>query len=212
MAKVKTSTASLDISYFLTFFESLNCPLITVDRDNKTVDIDNNVTIAITVGSNVNYSRNFTFTENGSSWTSGQYYPVTIIACYSDKFVFLKIVSQNSTTTYTTYIYEKNGSDIYSGHYLGSSASCDINSITTLNKYDSLDTYKYGVMLNYSNFTGYIDHTDLRLLTSNNEITSILDENFLACSTVTFNQVITFEGKNYYCIGTHTLVPLDSEE
>lgn len=50
--------------------------------------------------------------------------------------------------------------------------------------------------------------TDKCLLMSSGE--SSTNELLKSCSTMTYNQVITINGKNYYTAGNHTLVPLDS--
>ena len=36
------------------------------------------------------------------------------------------------------------------------------------------------------------------------------DTNFLACSTLTKGKVYTFDGQNYFSIGTNTLVVMDN--
>lgn len=208
MAIVKTSTPSVNISYFLDFFEGLNCPLITVDRSNNKVSIGENAYFTITVGTNVNYSRNFNFSENGSSWTSAQYQNVTIFVCCSETFVYIKLTS-GSGNTYTVYLYEEVDEDIYSGHYIGSSSSCNIYDVT-LNCWSNNNSYKHGKRLNYSCELGYIDFAKEVYFNSSGVKQNIEPTGFIACSNVTTGQVITFEGKNYYSLGSNVLVEFEA--
>lgn len=71
---------------------------------------------------------------------------------------------------------------------------------------DSL-LYKHSKILNYSTYPNYINYTtDILLL---NDIRTYFDNDLITCSAVTPNNIITFGSKNYFAIGTNTLVRMD---
>lgn len=55
----------------------------------------------------------------------------------------------------------------------------------------------------------YTADSCILLAPSTNEISTV--PNFISCSTVAIDKILTLNGKNYYSAGAHTLVPLEED-
>lgn len=67
--------------------------------------------------------------------------------------------------------------------------------------------YKHNKILNYSTYPNYINYaTDILLL---NDTRAYFDNDLITCTTVTPDNIITFGSKNYFAIGTNTLIRMD---
>ena len=202
MATVKRQSLTTSSSMWDSFFNGLNCPLISAS--GGTVDIDGKFSLRLS-GQTVYFYK-------GSSQLVGSTYnfPMVVTVCCNDSFVSIQLKDPQSRRI--VLVYEKlEGLDVYAtagGGNNSGTAFFSINSLTFTDNETAL-TYAHKARLNYADGLGYIDYTDEVLFDSNNHKTDIEDPNFVACSTVPADQVITFQGKNYYSIGANTLVLID---
>lgn len=204
----------------MTFLENLNYPLITSSTrtgDNVDIVIDNTVTINIgkfTSGSNILLT--FAITYNGSSTgelgrvyvqRSGYYATVTI--CSTNSLFYLQIQDNTSGTTGLdfTFLYQLVDNNFYYGYKTGTTAFHALETIS-LTSGDN-NTYSYAALIPYSAPVGqiYFRNGSLLLLSS---MKAVETDEFISCSTVTLNSVITFNNKNYFSIGTNTLILIDN--
>ena len=73
---------------------------------------------------------------------------------------------------------------------------------------DTSTPYKHSAVLNYADSLGYLDYLNYDVLFSGS-IKAEIDDNFIACSELTPNTIITFNANNYYVIGKNSLIKLD---
>ena len=181
-----------------------------VTRDGNSIHIDGDV---ITVTPVWIYGDAIQTNRNGS-----QVYQTTFTwssaigtICYNENLFWLQLGDGNSKRVCVVYQKFSNGlviSGLLGTH--GSAGSMDFQPINNFSLIDmeTSQTYTHKNMLNYDVPLGEIDYgTDV--LFNGSVITNISDPNFLTCSTVTQDQVITFNGANYYSVGPHTVVPID---
>ena len=133
--------------------------------------------------------------------------------CYNENLFWLQLGDGDSKRVCVVYEKFSNGltiSDVRGTH--GSSGTMDFQPINNFSLIDAetSQVYTHNNILNYSVPLGCIDYGPDVLFTGS-VITNIIDSSFVTCSAITQNQVITFNGANYYSVGPHTLVPIDSE-
>lgn len=204
----------------MTFLENLNYPLVTSStRTGNNVDIviDNRVTINVgkfTSGSNILLT--FAITYNGSSTgelgrvyvqRSGYYATVTI--CSTNSLFYIQIQDNTSGSTGLDFIflYQLVDNNFYFGYKHGTTAFHALETIS-LTSGDN-NSYSYAALIPYSAPAGqiYFRNGSLLLLSS---MKAVETDEFISCSTVTLNSVITFNNKNYFSIGSNTLILMDN--
>lgn len=198
MATVKRS--SLSISGWGAWFEALNCPLISVSGESITID-------GIFTLTKVDYG--VRLYKNGSqlfasSWNN----PATVTVCCSDTLVYIQGYDPQSRRF--VFIYEK-FDDIAIYAYYGDSNVTGVPfkpiSGFTFTDVNTELPYTHGARLNYNDPLGYIDYAPDVLFSSGYK--SVDDPNFVTCTTVQQDQVITYQGRNYYSVGPNTLCLID---
>lgn len=202
MATVTRQRLTNSASAWDSFFNGLNCSLIS--SSGGVVSIGTEFSLRLSGITAYFYKGDTSLVGSTYNW------PMTVTVCCSDSLVSIQL--QDPQSRRITLIYEKFGDiTIYATAGGGNNSGTAFHSINSLTftEYESELTYNHKARLNYSNELGYIDFTSEVLFDSNNYKTDIEDPNFIACSTVPSNQVITFQGKNYYSIGTNTLVLID---
>ena len=199
MANVKKGTG-LGYSGIISLINSLNIDYITIN--GSSVTIDNHVTLSF--GINAVYLS----VDGGSSTRISRVSEsCTVVITYSDKLFSLNVVD-NSGRAYAV-IYEKIGDDCYYGwngnvdNWSAYHGFYSIEEITITNIATS-ESYTHSARLNYSCQLGIVDYTDDCFFKAGYR--DIPEPNFIACSTLVANQIVTFEGVNYYSIGTNTLI------
>ena len=216
-AKIARLLPSTSIQDYLDFFSGLNCRFISVS--SSTISI-NSGEITIEIADNAGYTngRDWSITYPGAEEPTVllQQGAETIVACYSDVFLFFTV--ESSDTNKIVFVYEIVTEDNATAHLYGHSYSAksgnpDIHGVT-LTSSESEATYTHGKLLNYScenvypDYYGYIDYAN-DYLVSSSVITEVVDENTLTCSIVTANKIVTFEGTNYFALGTNTIIPIE---
>lgn len=201
MTKFKQGDLQNNTSVWDNFINSMNCPLIS--SSSGSINIANIFTVVITNGNSIKAYK-------GSAQIANTYFNgsrKTTLIC-SNNFVSLEFFDpQGRTMDFVC----NNISDLsLSAYYISDSQGHDHQKIESLTFEDSttLDLYTYSPILNYSKPFGYIDYTN-SIIFNNGYKTDIENTEFVACSTVTKDQLLTFRNQNYYSIGTNTLIPID---
>lgn len=186
----------------------MNCPLISstalIDATTFSITLEDTVTIRFDCGTSNSYHA-IKQIYNGSETTIGDirtWEEKVFTVVYSSNFIYIKKVATN--TGRFGFLYEKYGDQ----KIFGSSNGNDwlFETLPLLGSSDGL-TYYISKMLNYSQSVGSIDYTVGSLFQSNLKIAE--DNNYLSCTNVTADEVLTFESENYYSLGPNTLAKLD---
>lgn len=204
MAKVKRSALAYDSTVWANWFNSLDCSLISLDGTN--IIIDNIFMIKL---ERLDYWPSVALYKDGTMITSRTVTGLsTITVAYSDTLFYIYTRDQNGSTGVGIFLtYEKTSDfQIYAyGDITGHPNFQDytFTDIITGNQYAHSGVLKYTTDLNY------IDYTEDRLFSSGQR--EFVDNNFLSCSTITPDSVITFAGKNHYSVGPNILVSIDED-
>lgn len=207
MAIVKRSVLAWNSSLWADWFGSLGCPLVTIDGTD--IVIDNYFTIKLYYASwpcvgiwkdGVQLSGP---TVAGSS---------TITVAYSDTLFYIWTHDENGSSGIGIYlVYEKTPDfTIYASPNNYISGFSSIQSHTFVDRYTG-DEYKHSGVLKYSREINSIDYTEDSLFSTGGQ-RIIQDSNFISCSTIAQDSVVTFNGKNHYSVGPNILVSMDEEE
>lgn len=203
MATVVRRSLYNNASAWDTFFNGLNCSLI--QSSGGIVSIGTEFSLRLSGAGAYFYRGSSSLTGSTYNW------PMVFTVCCSDNLVSIQL--QDPQSRRIVLVYETfNGTDIFAfagGGNNPGTAFFSINSLTFTDTSSNL-TYSHKARLNYSDNFGYIDYTSEYLFdNATNYKSDIEDINFVACSTVSSDQVITFGSHNYYSIGTNTLLPMD---
>ena len=204
MATVIKSIIPWDNTSFTSLFSSLNCPLVEIS--GNTVIIDSIFSIYLGYAS---WPR--IYMEKDGSVITGNTVAgnMTFIIGYSNNFFYINMTDGDNTGIYL--VYEK-ATDFTLWTASGSSGSSggfqNIQSYTFLDL-NSAATYSRGAILNYAAQSGYINYAANILFYGGTTTKAITDPFFISCSTVTLGKVITFNGTNYFSVGTNTLLRMD---
>lgn len=214
MAQVKKgyyAGQTWDENTFKAFIDSLNCPLITTSHEGyiTTINVNNIVNVEFGNGK-------VTVVYNGQTVATysilNSYNDLYITAAFNENFFYFQVNCDYSYGRRFVFLYEiidnknyfgYNGAEVVSGRGWFS-----IHEITMIETSSNL-TYNHAARFNYNCQVGLIDYATPDFLFSAGYKTDTEDNNFISCSTITLDQVITFDGTNYYSIGTNTLVELD---
>lgn len=202
MAIVKRTSLSYTTDVWDSFFNGLNCSLISAS--GGVVNIDN--FMSIVMDGRIAIKKGST-TLLDATWN----FPINTVVCCNDTLVYVQLNDPQSRRF--ALLYEKISGKIL---YATAGQSGNVPSVAwfpitafTLTDNDTALIYTHKARLNYADEMGHIDYVDEVLFDSSDYRTDIEDPNFVACSTVPTDQVITFQGKNYYSIGANTLVLID---
>lgn len=209
MAIVKSFGAANQTA-FANFVEENSPSWVT--RSGNDIYIDDGFVKIIhgwTYGVTIETTRN----DTRMTYSTFDYSNVVVTVCYNEHLFWLQ--ASNNAGKRVCVVYEKFDSGLVISGALGTSGAQGTMDFQPINNFNLLDlttsqTYKHNNILNYSVPLGCIDYGPDVLFTGS-VITNITDPNFITCSAITQNQVITFNGANYYSVGPHTLVPMDSE-
>lgn len=199
MAFIKKGTG-LGYGGIISLINSCGIDYITVS--GSTVIIDNHISLSF--GINAVYMS----VDGGSSVRISRVAEsCTAIITYTENLFSLNVVD-NSGRAYAV-IYEKIGDSIFYGwngntdNWSAYHGFYRLEEITLTNL-ETSETYTHSPRLNYSCELGVIDYTECCLFKAGYR--DVSEPNFISCSAITANQIITFEGNNYYSIGSNNLV------
>ena len=204
MATVRRADLPWNSQVWANWFSALGSSLITIDGTD--VVIDNTFVLKLFAGV-YGYASVGIFDMEGNplvSRTSAE--PITVTVAVSDSLFYVRVKDSINYNVYL--IYEKTDNfTIYSYTSNATARITDIRSFTFTDKNTQL-TYKHGAILNYNAQSGYINYAADVLLLSGS-IRSFVDTNFITCTNINADSVITFGSQNYYAVGTNTLVMMD---
>ena len=206
---VKDQTIGFSAEGYKAFFDSFNCPLITtsVSGTDFTLSVGNNLQFVRGNNGKANYSVNGTSVGLGGAGVNNQ-----ITVASSSNFFYM--VFRSDVNTGQIYTLIELCEVISNRQYYSYLTANDrnVHSISELTLTDSVNLngmYKHGKVLDYAADTNLIDYTADILFDLSDNLSGVTDLNCISCSTVTANQVLTFNLHNYYSIGANTLVPMD---
>ncbi len=201
MATVKRSVLAYDSTIWANWFGSLGCSLVTIDGTD--IVIDDVFTIKLFYSGWPAVALYKDGTMVASRTVAGL---STITVGYSDTLFYVYTRDQNGSSGIGIFlVYEKTPEfQVYT--YAESTGFPDIQTVTLTDMVTGA-TYKHSGVLKYNTQPGYINYTSDVLLIGTTR--SYIDPNFISCSNVNADSVITFGGKNYYSAGTNTLIRMD---
>ena len=203
MAFVEKRTG-LGYAGICTFINSLGLDYITVT--GTTVVIDEHLSLS--------FSMNAVYlsVDGGTSTRISRVNEsCSVVITYIEKFFSLNVVDSNGRAY--AVIYEKIGESIFWGwngnvdQWSTYHGFYSLEEITMYNL-ETSEAYTHTKRLNYPCPLGVLDYSENCIFKGGYK--DLIEPNFLACSTVTANQVITFDGTNYYSIGTNVLVEIEN--
>lgn len=209
------TTADRIMNDLYAFYTSLNIPILTsIEQEGA-----GNGRIYVTIDNRIRYYHNMTIQsgcyirigldgESTSAAGNPSGYAEFTIG-YSDTLFYLQIRSNQNRRNIL--VYEKVGNDdLFGNDFSGSTGRAfrDISSVI-LTDQDTGTTYTHGKIIGYENDAFHIDYlpTDMLIQAS---MLSIQDSNFIPCTTVATDSVITFGAYNYYSVGANTLLKIDN--
>ena len=196
---ISSAAASETLDEVYGFYSGLDIPLITsVVREGSpgtvSITIDNTVSYFNAMSVNItsgNYLRIGYQGESSIKACEGRGYGIITI-CYTDTMYYL--IMQGDGGQCNTFIYEKIDGKKLCGRYFSDSTSVpfrDISAISIRDLDNHIDYLPQDVLIQVSSY-------------------SIEDPNFITCTTVTPNALITFGAYNYYSVGANTIMKLDN--
>lgn len=208
MAKA-VKNASITYNQMATYLDSLGCPLVS-KVDSTHISIDGHVTILFT------YQHDYITFNGGSSGTCGRVNDSReVTALWNDNLFYYQQCDMGNVNYVhrSVLVYSKLDNAAWCGYDYNSwsGESHDFYSLTNIPLYNMDNTSitgSYKSAVNYGVTPGYIDYTPYGLIVTGINLQNV-DSNFVSCSTVTPNQVVTFNNNNYYTVGTNSLILLD---
>lgn len=214
------SVSSMYIAPWKEFFDNFNCPLITT-----TIPSTGHLTVMMnddTVGFQINCEN-----EGSSGWV-GAYSvlvdgtvtsrrarmrgPVYTTVCCNNNIFYVQMCNNPSGSGVRyIYCYEFVDNKRYFGYYGSNTGSVAFQDITTLSFTNTASnaSYTHNKLLTYTvadlNAIDYLSED--QMMTGSTILFS--NPNYVPCTSVAADQVLTFNGHNYYAVGTNTLVLLE---
>ena len=203
MTTVKRSVLAWDSTIWANWFGSLGCSLVSIDGTD--IVIDGIFTIRLQ-GVTYGYPGVVLYKDGVSVVSRTVAGLSTITVGYSDTLFYVYTRDQNGSTGIGVFlVYEKTPEfKVYT--YAESTGHPNIQTATFIDMVTGA-TYKHSGVLKYNTQPGYINYTSDVLLIGSTR--SYIDPNFVSCSNVNMDSVITFGGKNYYSAGTNTLIRMN---
>lgn len=193
------------------FLRSWDCPLVEKVYNPSSIDM------IIADGTKISYVQtsidasgiDIYVNDNYCISGSWQFRQFRVLVAYTDDSIYYSNIYVGSTSApYFHYMYKPIEGDIYEGWYGANNAT--IYDLPLTNQ-STGDVYKYSPILTYSTKFGYIDCVT-NLLFKAGYPSDIEDTDFISCSTIAPYQTYTISSKNYFSIGTNTLVPMDVKD
>lgn len=209
MAIVKRSALAWNSSLWANWFGSLGCSLITIDGTD--IVIDGMFTIRL-YQNHADYPRVGIWKDDVQLQGPTVAGSSTITVACSDTLFYVWSNDQNGSSGVGIYlVYEKTPDfTIYACPNTHITGFSSIQNYTFVDRYTG-DEYAHSGVLKYSREINSIDYTEDSLFSTSVQ-RIIQDPNFISCSTVTQDSVVTFNGKNHYSVGPNILVSIDEDE
>lgn len=214
ISRYSFAAQSMTASRYKAYLDTLDCPIMTsvIDNGDLFIHVDNAYNIVISFNNN-----RFGYQLNDVTrylTMMNPYNAQTIVICYSDDIFYLQHTANYGAGRRFFSVYEKVDEKRYVANIGSGTGSSDVHdwySIQDLT-FECLEdglTYKHDSRLKYEQKIDYIDYTVDNLLTQGGEITNTVDPNFVSCSNVIANSMLTFNDQNFYAVGSNILFPTD---
>lgn len=210
MANVTRSNVPIDVQALKIFFDGLNASLINVSISGAdlVIDVDGEKTITFDFTNN-----QITVDSVGVTYIDTTDGPYSITVGASTNLFYIQLNDSYNTGRRFIFVYEKiRGHKLFAYNGTGTistTAVADFYSIASLTftDIDTLLNYSHGVRISGTISAGYLLYSSDVLF--NAGVKDMEDPNFITCSTVVANVVISFDGSNYYSVGANTLLLMD---
>lgn len=203
----------LNVTEYKAWIDSLECPLITTNIENNClyINVDNAYVVYFDVGRyRMGYILRGTASDIGYMYKPNKQ---KIVVCFSDDVFYIQHTSEQDAGRRMISVYERidekrlvanagSGTDSQYFH-----AWYSIQDLSFLCLENDL-TYSHQPRLKYAQKPDYIDYTIDNLLCGG-VISDIADTNFVSCSNITGDTVISFNSQNFYAMGDNILFPID---
>jgi hypothetical protein len=210
MAIITRKNVPIEVGALEIFFNGLGASLIDVNifEGNLVIDVNDDFTITfdftnnkITVG-----SEDVTYIDTAAG-------PYTITVGHSDTIFYLQLNDSYSSGRRFGFIYEIINNSLlyaYKGTGMTSTTVAAFYPISdfTFTDIESLLNYTHGKRINGSVTVGYLMFAEDVLF--NEGVRAMADSNFISCSTITADNVVTFNSQNYYAVGPNTLLLMEN--
>lgn len=222
MAKVVRTTVNTSTG-LKQLLDSLNCPLITTSVSGATFYCFFDATPGDELGfeiyfANLSGSWHYIHGQRLRTGTFSNNPLDEVTVCYSDSLFYLQIQRYTSASTPSTnsrgaWIYDiVDGGTLFGwrgeGTGSGDAAYYDLASFNLIDIAHSDNTCNFSPTINIQANLNKLFYTD-SVAVSASGLKLYEDTKFNSCSTVVKNAVYTFNGKNYFALGTNILVPID---
>lgn len=215
IVKKKQVATGDQMSAWKSFIDSFNNSFVTTSTSGNTLYIDVNGELTINIA---NFDANFlsiSCTKNGSTssgytiWSNGSNKLCEITIVSNTRVFYFHVKDGDSRRQLVVYEKISNSLHVSGWVFAGDMAQSfrDIKSVTLTNV-DGSVTCNHAQILNYANDVGYIDYLPKDIVL-NGTARVAEDENFVTCTSVTIDSIITFANTNYYSVGANTLIKVD---
>lgn len=214
ISRYRFASQGITADRYKAYLDTLDCPIMTsvIDNGDLFIHVDNAYNIVISFNNNRLGYQLHDITHYITLFNG--YNPQSIVICFSDDVFYLQQNGEYGAGRRLLSVYEKVDEKRYVAN-IGSGTDSDqfhswysIQDLTFECLEDGL-IYKHDSRLKYTQKIDYIDYTVDNLLTAGGEITNTVDPNFVSCSNVIENSMLTFNDQNFYAIGSNILFPTD---
>ena len=210
MAIITRSNVPIEVEALEIFFNGLSASLIdaSISEGNFVIDVNNDFTIIFDFTND-----KITVNSEDVTYIDTEAGPYTITVGYSDTLFYLQLNDSYSSGRRFGFIYEIVNNSVlyaYKGTGMTSTTVATFYSISdfTFTDTGSLLNYTHGKRINGSVTVGYLMFAEDVLF--NEGVRAMADSNFITCSTITADNVITFNSQNYYAVGPNTLLLMEN--
>ena len=192
------------------YFDGLNCSLLSASISDTHCIISIGTTVSLDI-----YGTGFATmvpTVNGtvkSGITIGYFPngPIIITTVCSDKTFYMQM--KDAENRRQLCLFEKYDQSEYFGSNLKGDTNRGFLDIKTISLASTTSTLKHKARLGYTRTVGYIDICKETLFIDDNNISEYDNDDFISCSNVSGDMVVTFAGKNHYSVGTNLLATMN---
>lgn len=196
------------------YIDSLGATIITtsIEDDTLYIHVDNVLNIFFNFSSHI---MGVQYQETTSELAYlYQLDSQTVTICFNDDMFYIQHSGDWSDGRRMIVIYEKAdekrfltyagaGTDSQDSHVWYSIQDLNFNCI------EDGQTYKHSSRLKYTQSVDHIDYT-IDNLYIGEDISDIIDPNFVSTSTVTADTVYSFANQNFYAVGANIMFPIDN--
>ena len=204
------------VSVWKNYFDNIGSSFITTSEDTNALYINIATAAKLKLGfDNSGYCRPNTLTTlyNDTTTSLSTLHcsagdPCIATTCCSNRMFYFFIID-DTKRKWLIFYYELGTQKFFSFTTNTSTSSTFINlSSLTLTDINTLQPYTIGNSFPYTTQTNTIDYIDNTFLLSGSEVVN-LDYDLKSCSSVTSNNIISFNNKNFFAPSSNILIPIN---